>query len=280
MDAMRRTMAPAVRVALVVVVSGVAVAAIAMWLMEPYEPPLPTTTCALSDRSDSMVTDLGCGFVVSVSAQTILSPGVAKGSRLFIYGTGDVSTDLEPIQIGAYEIPTSERVTDGGEAVGVARKALLRRISADCRNVGNVATVSPIFLSVKRAMEQLSAFGCGSKSICCLYVRTEGEETEEPWLREAIREGKMKPSGLPVALDNSHVAVTFCGLSETAHDVRKDEGGKRDKSKSASASADFRKAAWRKVFTKPVVFLPFCPRLDAEEETAARIQNDANVSPQ
>lgn len=266
MDATTRTVAPVLRAVLVTVLAGTGLAGLAWWLKEPYEPQPATVVPIICDRSDSMLGDPKCRAIEGIASRVLSTPHLGKGSRIVVYGTGSPDTAMEPVLIGSYDIPVSNRVMEGRDTAKVARRALLDTIVADCKEAATMTTSSPIFLAVKRAMEQLSAAGCGTKSVCRLYVRTDGEETVEPWLRESIRGGKTKPSATPVPLDNGNIAVTFCGLAETVGEVKTDKKGHRVALKKSGSDVEVLQAAWRKVWTEPdaVVFEPFCPQPGSE----------------
>lgn len=257
---------PAGRLGAVVVGSAVLLAGglVYWWLAQPYKASTPTVVALVFDRSDSVQPDSECKAVVGLASRALSLPKISQGSRILVYGTGDPSTAMEPVSIGHHEIPTSNRVMEGKGATVAARKALLDTIAGQCKKSATVTKSSPIFLAVKRTVEQLSATGCGTATICHLFVRTDGEETEESWIRQSVQSGRVRLRGLPTALDNSKIAVTICGFSETLGEVR--NGNKRRvrlTAKRDAGNAEFLRTVWRKVFAEPdrVVFEPFCPHL-------------------
>lgn len=259
MAADRRTL-PFAKAGGVVAALGGAAVGVSWWLSQPHQATPPIVAAIVYDRSDSMAADTDCEAVAGLAARVVSLPGLGRGSKLSVYGTGDPSTALEPIESGTHGIPVSHKVMEGKEAGVAAKQAMLDTVVAGCKKSLTVTKSSPIFLAVKRAMEQLQAMGCGTRSVCHLFVRTDGEETEEAWLRESIRRGKMRRRGEPTALNNGQIRVTICGFSETRGEVRDNKRRHRLTSRRGGVNAEFLRAVWAKVFTDPeqVVFEPFC----------------------
>lgn len=264
MVATTKTPSAAGRVATAVVGVAIVLAGLGWWLMQPYKASTPTVVAVVFDRSDSMQPDEECEVVVGLASRVLLLPNLKADSRILLYGTGDPSTAMEPVAMGSFDIPSSNRVMEGKGAIVSARKALLDTIAGQCKKSPTVTKSSPIFLSMKRAVEQLSARGCGTTTICHLFARTDGEETEEPWIRQSVQNRRMRQRGLPTALDNTNIAVTVCGFSETLGEIR-DSNKRRVRltARRDGNNAEFLRAVWGKVFTQPdrVVFEPFCPRV-------------------
>lgn len=215
----------------------------------------------INDLSDSMPAHGGCNVVVGLVERALSNEAVARGSTISVYGTGSPSTAMEPVSILTAEIPTSRRVMEGKAAAEVKRKGLLDKVSASCKNVtGSISRSSPIYLAVRRGLEQLHAVGCNEIGSCHLLVRTDGEETEESWLKMAVKTGKLPKHGQPSPLDNRGVKVVMCGLSETRGEVAVGKAKRRFTPKRNSHAADALTAAWRKVFVEPgsVTFEPTC----------------------
>ena len=98
---------------------------------------------------------------------------------------------------------------------------------------------------------------------CTLFIRSDGEETEETYLKDSIKRRKLLKKGAPAPLDNSGIAITWCGTAESRGSVP--GRGKRRAARS-SASADFTKQLWSTLFTSPelIVFEPLCLARDSQ----------------
>lgn len=232
------------------------------WLSLP-QTIIPSVQIAIVlDQSDSIETDKDCLILTGLVKRSLEVKGIRKGSKMFISGTGNPSTAMEPVQFASFEIPAFSRVMEGKESIKAARKELILNLVSECKKRNSTAKTSPIFLAVKRALEQLKAVGCDSSVLCYLFIRTDGEETEEPWLKNSLKTGKQFKTGQPMPLDNQGIQVVFCGFSETIGELIEKNKKKKLTPIRNAERAEFLNTLWSKVFTQPekVIFEPFCPK--------------------
>ena len=213
------------------------------------------------DNSDSVPNNIHSRLgLVNLALRQKLS----RGTMLTIMVSGDLRSQDEPRAIGRYQIPTSNRIFDGKNAIAQKREEIL----ADLRGRFHDLPVqrSPIFLAVKRGIEVLRSDGCISNSQCRLFVQTDGEETAEESLKSAIASRDDTKSGSGV-LHNEGITIAFCGLSETTG--RPDKRGNPPPVHDAIRVNRIQKV-WLSLFTGPelVSFAPFCPKTNLEEEEA------------
>lgn len=231
------------------------------WLDQPQEQKPPAKAIVLLDVSDSSPEEFLCDILTGLVDMALETEGIDEGSTLGIFKTGDPSTALEPVSIANLEIPVSTRVLEGKDVVRNARERMMINLLAKCNKLQEPTQYSAIFLATKRALQQLKAMGCTKRSGCVLLIRTDGQETEEQWLRDSLKKGEMLEKGKPTALDNSGIAIFICGFSETKGETSK--GKKKSMTRlRTSHSADLLESLWKQVFTEPrnVVFQPICPR--------------------
>jgi hypothetical protein len=215
----------------------------------------------LLDRSGS-VTQQQRGFEAIIK-QGLDEPGIHKGATITAMATGDDSTANEPILIGKYEIPVSNRALEGKQGQSVR----LDKVFSELRDkAGRLKPTqsSPIYQGVIRAVESLRANGCTENSNCYLFIKTDGEELIEPNIRQALR-GKISKEKFPKPIDNRGIKVLFCGLSETLGN--KNEAGVSYALRYASR-LDRRRDVWTALFSNPeiVSFEPFCKACESTEE--------------
>jgi len=207
------------------------------------------------DRSES-VTELNRG-AQAILRRSLELPGMRKGSSVTVLATGEATTANEPVLVVRYEVPVSRQALEG-KAKALARKEeLTRDLAARLKGLKRTR-VSPIFIAVKRGVEQLRARGCTADTPCYLFVKTDGEELADPGIRDALR-GRATKGRLPALIHNEGIQVVFCGISETAGEVR--EGGiKQSYTQSRDSGLDRVRDVWMRLFASPekVSFEPFC----------------------
>lgn len=228
---------------------------------QPNTAPAAHVAVAL-DVSDSMENADAEQRVRGLVVRALKVDGLRSGSRLLVIATGNPATALEPVGIADLEIPVTKRVMDGTGAIEIKRRELVADVLERYKKTATEMRTSPLFLALKRGLAQLRAAGCDDKRSCTLFFGTDGEETEEPWIKNSLRRGKVLSHGAPAPLDNSGIKVVICGLSETKGQMV--GAGKRRlfTGKRSDASTELLSAVWSKVFTEPdtVVFEPFCPK--------------------
>ncbi|MFA4973891.1 MAG: hypothetical protein WC683_14865 [bacterium] len=231
------------------------------WVSQPMPVVPPTHEVIILDHSDSMLEDTEQRLFRGLVEAALAIPNARKGSKVFVMSTGNQSTAMEPMPITSFEIPMTNRVMEGRDALDESRRELLARVVGEYRKGAVETKVSPIFLSVKRGLDQLHANGCVPGGRCQCRIRSDADETQETWLREAIRSGKIPKGPLPVRLDNRGIRVVWCGLSETRGMVVTKKGRLSLTGKRNGASTEHLQLVWRQIFTDPdnVSFAPFCP---------------------
>ena len=207
------------------------------------------------DRSES-VTELDRGAQAMLRRSLELS-GMRKGSSVTVLATGDATTANEPVLMVRYEVPVSRQALERKAAALACKEEIIGDLAARLKNLRRTR-VSPIFIAVKRGVEQLRARGCTPDTPCYLFVKTDGEELADPGIREALR-GRASKGKLPALIHNEGIKVIFCGISETAGEVG--EGGiKQSYTQIREAGLDRVRDVWMRLFASPeaVSFEPFC----------------------
>lgn len=221
----------------------------------------PPHVALVLDPSDSLRPDSEGKAVRGLIDNAIRRPGLVDGSTVTVVIVGDASTNYEPISLPAIFAPVSRRLMEGRGAIEKKRRETVDDAVKRYLETATVIKSSPIWRAAKRSLEQLAAAGCGPGVGCELYIRSDGEETEEEHLRDAIRRGKAPKKAVSPSLDNSSVdIVRWCGLSET-HDTTPPPKGKRRSGKHRSIAAELVTELWKGEFSDPqkIVFAPFCP---------------------
>jgi len=231
------------------------------WLSRPSTSVPPAHIALVLDASDSMQENAGQQAVLGLLKGGLRVPGIKKGSKLFVSVVGGPATAMEPVAVASMDIPVSNRVMEGRGAVEKERRELVSKVLEEYSSKAIETKCTPVFLAVKRGLDQLHAAGCREKSTCYLFVRSDGEETEEPWIRESISRLRVPKNGAPSVLDNRGIKVRWCGLAET-RGVLTEKNKKRSLTPQRSAArSEFLVSVLRSLFSEPdnVIFEPFCP---------------------
>ena len=126
----------------------------------------------------------------------------------------------------------------------------------------NTENTSPIYLAVRRGVQYLRAQGCEpGTTICYLVVVSDGQETVEPAMVDALN-GRAAPNNLKnLATNNESIRILFCGLSQTNAMTPE----------RTSASSERLEAVWKSMFTAPdlVSFDPFCWQITKGADNAS-----------
>lgn len=203
----------------------------------------------------------GCQALVGSAEEVLRNPGASEKSTLAVLVLGDDSTAREPWRLARYLIPTSRKVIEGNRATIKRQKNLLQDLWTRCESVRRT-TVSPIFLGVKQAVGDLRAGGCKEGSHCGLWVSSDLEENGVRAIEERISRARHAKEPLPEPLDNSGIAVTFCGFAQTAGHFVDPSGREIHRTVVRDPRRDDRlQTVWQALFTKPelVRFEPYCP---------------------
>lgn len=245
-----------------------AFAVFAVWRYQRYRQlPSPPQAVILRDPSDSGLSS--CNEVRAMANELLTSNQLAPGSAIALMTTGDSSTAQEPVLLDSFEIPTTQRITEGRAKISEMQKELLDKVKQRCEQKG-ITKESPIYLGMRRAIEYLRAKGCNGKQDCILYVQSDLEELSEPKIKELLKENSLSAkkqaameTQLPLPIDNAGVKVNICGISETTGTITNSSG----KQQTLTPTRDGRRAdriteVWTKLFTNPqiITFGTHCPK--------------------
>jgi hypothetical protein len=229
------------------------------WRVIDREPPRLTHGVLVCDNSGSMAD--ARASCVGLAERALNAPKLAKGSTLTVITLGDGRSGNEPRLVAKYDLPYSRRALEGKSAIAKRKNQLLADLESKLEKLPRTDR-SPIFLAVKRSVEQLRGSGCGADSNCHLFVRTDGEETAESFLRNML-DGRSKPKDPPDAIANDGITVTLCGLSETSESANTETNNRAAHN---ARHGDRIREVWSSLFAAPnlVSFEPYCPKSQAE----------------
>ena len=213
----------------------------------------------IQDPSDSISTD--CDRTIALVERALVNPDVGEGSTITMFALGDERTANEPRWLGQFNVPVIKRVIEGQRTASRAKQDLLSNVRARCADVKQTRR-SPIFIGLKRGVEHLRAVGA-PEDPRYLFIQTDGEEFDNKQIMEALNQRPGARSGLPSAIDNTNVRVTFCGLAETVGEIAGSDHRMHHKSHARDeAHADRLREVWSRLFSKPelVTFEPYCSR--------------------
>lgn len=248
----------------VTLVAVAIIAGIVLWRTEARKyTPSPAHILIVRDRSSS--SSCACSGVVSMAETALSAPQLGKGSTLTLTATGDDATASEPIALGTFNIPVSRNVTETRDKARQPREELLKRIEQHCQQAGATKR-SPVFIAIRRAVEQLRALGCNEQNHCILIVQSDLEELAVREIRDALNgagtRGAASDMHLPAPIDNTGIEVVIYGVAETVG-VRA-EGGRRQTltPQRDPQRADRVQQVWQRLFAAPqnVTFRMFCPK--------------------
>ncbi|HEY2382355.1 MAG TPA: hypothetical protein VGK48_14350 [Terriglobia bacterium] len=254
-------MIPAWKWIVMATVACTVVTGFAFWHSEHGHKPV-TNAVTIYDASGSTTNEYAS--VLGVAEVFFNTPHLSKGSMLTVLLTGDDKSAGEPRMVATYEVPFSRRALEGKNAINKRKADIVTGLSTKLKELGRTDR-SPIFLAVKRGVEQLRASGCHNDSRCFLFVRTDGEELTEKSIRVALNSSGMAKN-LPAPITIEGIQVLFCGLAETDSTDTKDKGNARPVH---NAKHDDRlREVWTSLFTAPaqVTFQPYCPKSQAVEQ--------------
>jgi hypothetical protein len=213
----------------------------------------------IQDASDSI--HLDCARSSALAERVIAMPESGPGSTITLLTLGDEATANEPQFVGEFRIPVVRRVIEGQRAAAREQQALLNNVKSRCSEVRPTHR-SPIFEGLKRGVEHLQSVGA-PEDFRYLFIQTDGEETENKRIRQALNEPPGTKLRLPSPIDNKSTRITFCGLAETIGSLT--EADHRMHRKSAdrdSRRADRLREVWSNMFTNAelVTIEPYCTR--------------------
>jgi hypothetical protein len=224
------------------------------------------------DRSGSTGGADSCASAVGLAADALANPALGRGSTLLVLATGDASTAYEPAEVARYDVPSTRRVMEGRHAGERRRNAILADLAKRCEALPRTK-VSPILLAVRRGVEHLRAAGCAETARCFLYVKTDGRETADTAVVQALAGRRRSLEQLPAPLlPNTGIAVRLCGFAETVGEgdagVRR---GKRRVRRQAKPRVDYRQDVWLRLMgdASPLTIEPYCPKAQPATDTVA-----------
>lgn len=251
------------------------VAALVGWrVARPHGPAFSPHVAIVRDRS--MSTTSGCAAVGGIVERSMDAAGLTRDSTMVLLATGDSSTNDEPIELVRMKGFKARRATESKRTATEKDHALLARLVSKCEESGSTDH-SPIFLALRRGVEELRALGCRAGTGCSLDAQTDGAENGESAIRRALAGAKNVV--LPDPIDNTGIAVHLCGLAETAGPVDAASASPPRRQLRGAKRADITVMVMRRLFTHPelVTVEPHCPRLGenapgntAPETVAAR----------
>ena len=238
---------------------GGTVMGVVCWRIIDRQVPKITNGAIVCDNSGSMadVQD-SC---IGLADRALKRPKLTNGSIVTVVGLGDGQTGNEPRFVAKYEVPYSRRALEGKGAISRQKALVLADLQGRLERLPRTLR-SPIFLAVKRGVEQLRGNRCAADSDCYLFVRTDGEETAEAAIKRAL-DGQGKLKGLPEPISNEGITVVLCGLSETVESASTETKGRPVHE---ARRGDRIRDVWLSLFTEPnfVSFEPYCPKSQAE----------------
>ncbi|MGH9825724.1 MAG: hypothetical protein ACREDR_21050 [Blastocatellia bacterium] len=209
------------------------------------------------DSSDSVRS--GCDCTAALVKRAFTDPHIEPGSTVTVTLTGDASTANEPRLLASLTVPTTRQVMDGRDAAVRQRDKLIDDIKTQCEKAPST-TVSPIFLSLQRAVQQLRALGCGPDSNCTVYAQTDLEENGDRGIELALKGGDLQKQALPKPIDNTGINVIIAGVSETGGQTTTTRGLRPLTKPHDAERADRIRSVWERLFTdrNRLVFEPYC----------------------
>jgi len=206
----------------------------------------------LNDVSTSMAS--GCPIVAALAEDSLSLPSL-PGSTLMYFSTGDRQTTYEPSLLVSYRLPGTTRVFEAKD-FRKEKQRILDNMRAECEK-SRTTNISPIFQATKTITEQMQSMGCDKDVHCLLLARTDGRETANLQVREALSNAKIPPTRFPAVIDNKDVDVRICGLAQTKGQVVEADGKMRTFSQPRSEQLE---RVWHALFTHPerVTLQPLC----------------------
>ena len=225
-------------------------------------PPVPRPQAAIVLDASGSAPEAQCEIASALVEEAFSVRGNKRESSLLVLRTGGDGSAMEPVEIATYSYPYSNKALEGRAAAEQQAAEAVDQVFFDCEARMVSEDISPIFLAVKRGAEHLQAAGCEAHDQCVLWVQTDGQETFEPAVGQAM--GTMRKKGspqMPEPIDNTGISVRFCGHSETVGATN----GSRFTANRTAAKVDLIQATWEGLFVAPelVVFDPICPKRPA-----------------
>lgn len=210
--------------------------------------PPPGHLAAVVDTSTSVPRN--CDALVATVKAELGNLNITKGSHFALITTGSSASKFEPVLALDTEIPRN--TIFGGANGGNTREEFFGQIKHACEQF-SAADGSSIFRAAEIGIEHMRTFGCADASNCHLIISSDLEENMNDAIRTRVYRGSEPAS--PALLDNTGIAITFCGYTQTT-----ESGGPRTEAQSLVDG-------WKRLFKHPVTFRPYCGT--AENESTA-----------
>jgi hypothetical protein len=225
--------------------------------------PLPVHVIVVGDASAS--DNRRCVEIVGLVAEARRRLGDHPKSSLLVLMTGSAASAHEPEVLELQKVP---RV--GGPVLeGAARKkADVDSFFADVRRrceAWATADVSPLFLALRRGVEQLRVTGTDSTARRTLLAAVDLQENATKEIARALAQPyrSLLPR-LPEQIHNGGIEVLICGFTSTVGLTNDANGLSRSFTTARSPDHASRiREVWSALFsdTTHVVFQPLCPAL-------------------
>lgn len=183
------------------------------WLAVLPSPPVPTRfVSVLLDASPTNKPNR-CVDVDRLVAQALEQSRNANDLHLNVFATGDRTTGNQPIRLGAVtRVKGILRIETGHSGARDAEELVVAQTVHSWCETLVPRMESPIFQGVMSAMSQFQVVPCAREEVTCsLVVRTDGIEEEDDAIVATLRGRDVERIA---RLDNRHVDVEFCGISE------------------------------------------------------------------
>ncbi|HEY4359691.1 MAG TPA: hypothetical protein VGN17_01920 [Bryobacteraceae bacterium] len=234
---------------------AVVAAGAGIWMYFSQKP--PAHGAEVLDPSGSVARN--CSGMRDQTGLLLAKPGIRDGSTIALLIMGRDAASPQPTRVLDARVPVppdamlnrKQRQAEYEKA----RTKLLDDFEEACNEAAD-SPQSPVFQMVKEGLAHLHARGCGPEQMCYLVAKTDARESVQPELRALIERRSKKldvkvPPDLAGSLDNTSVAVTFCGAVEvSAHR----QPNARD------PDPDHVERIWKQLFRDPsiVTFVPYC----------------------
>lgn len=222
-----------------------------------------------------------CMSVQGIVSNLLHSPDIMHGSTLTVLATGNVETADEPVRIMEGLLPVSQKAIQSDKAKKHKEQGYLNEVLENCQHAAGTSR-SPIFIAIKQEILDLQAKGCGHGAHCELEVDTDGEENVEKAIQHRIEGVAGNNAGVPRLLDNTGIAVDFCGVAVTRGKTFDAKGHELHQVIRRDAKREDRiRSTWTSAFTAPglVTFAPYCPvatSFDIKADEHGMQRSDAN----
>lgn len=215
-------------------------------------PPDVAHLALVADRSGSPAFAV-CDAVASVVRQDLTMPGAVKESRLTFIATGDANNDFQGLLVEKSALPKKTAAIRSRKKQAEREQAYIEHLVETCKTLKK-SDRSPILYAISAAVADLRARGCGGSARCRVDIASDGNENVDQTLAAALNGNERAARKLVPVVDNTGIAVAFCGLAQAPH-AAAGKGTQGD-----AARIERMQKIWSAVFKDPalVVASPFC----------------------